>query len=290
MKKILLTGAGGFVGARIVHHMKDRYELITFPKGMLAQADLQDVHAFALQTQPDAIIHTAAIADMGVCEQDPEGSYRANVLLTETLCRAAAEMGIKIVCYSSDQVYNGCDPADGPYREDIPLAPVNVYGRHKLLAEQRGLAACPQAVMLRATWMYDLPGDNLPIRGNLLCNLLDQARENRAERFSANDFRGITWLRQAAELTEQALSLPGGAYNFGSPNDRSMAQTARDALRALGLNEELAIADETGRRRCLAMDPSKLNGCGLVFDTTQAGFSRCATFDMHRRECYGTRR
>lgn len=275
MKKIILTGAGGFVGARIAHHLKGRYELITFPRGMLAKADPQAVYAFVVQNQPDAIIHTAAIADMGECEKDPEASYRANVLLTEAICRAAQELGVKAVCYSSDQVYNGCDPADGPYREEAALAPANVYGRHKLEAEQRGLAACPDAVMLRATWMYDLPGDGLSIRGNLLCNLLAQAEENRAERFSTRDMRGITWVRQVAELTEKALELPGGAYNFGSPCDQPMAETARAALRALGLKEELAIPDDTARPRCLAMDPQKLRSFGLWFDDTKDGFERC---------------
>lgn len=275
MKKIILTGAGGFVGARIAHFMKERYELITFPHGMLAKADPEEVYGFVMENRPDAIIHTAAIADIGDCEKDPDASYRANVLLTVALCRAAHDLGIKIVCYSSDQVYTGCDPKDGPYREDIPLAPTNVYARHKLEAEQRGLAICPDAVMLRATWMYDLPGDGLPIRGNMVCNLLSQAEENRTERFSTTDLRGITYVRQVAELTEKALHIPGGAYNFGSPNDHHMYDTALAALRALGLPGELAQPDDSRPARCLAMDPAKLRSFGLVFDDTLEGFERC---------------
>lgn len=275
MKKLILTGAGGFVGSRIAHHLKGRYELITFPKGMLSQADPEAVYAFVMNEKPDAIIHTAAIADIGDCEKDPEASYRANVLLTVALCRAANDLGIKIVCYSSDQVYTGCRPEDGPYPEDIPLAPANVYARHKLEAEQRGMAVCPSAVMLRATWMYDLPGDNLPIRGNLLCNLLAQAAENRTEAFSTTDLRGVTYVRQVAAFTEKALELPGGAYNFGSPASGSMYDTAVQALKALGLPETLAQADSGRPARCLAMDPSKLRSFGLVFDDTCDGFARC---------------
>jgi len=275
VSRIVLTGAGGFVGARIAHHLQGRREVIPFPKGMLMEADLHQVEAFILSAAPDAIIHTAAIADMGDCERNPDASYRANVLLTETICRAAQTLGVKAVCYSSDQVYNGCDPNLGPYTEDTPLMPVNVYGRHKLEAEERGLAACPDAVMLRATWMYDLPGDGLPIRGNMLLNLLAQAQENRPERFSTRDIRGITYVRQAAELTEKALQLPGGAYNFGSPNSRSMFETAQDALEALGLPQTLAVADTEGRARCLAMNPAKLAACGLRFDDTKDGFQRC---------------
>lgn len=276
VKKILLTGAGGFVGMRIAQHLQGRYELITFPKGVLSRADLSEIRAFAVNAAPHAIIHTAAIADMGVCEANPEDSWRSNVLLTETLCSAAQELRAKIVCYSSDQVYNGCDPLLGPYREDIPLTPVNVYGRHKLEAERRGLAACPDAVMLRATWMYDLTGESLQTRGGLLPNLLRQADENRTERFSSNDFRGITWVRQAAELTEKALDLPGGAYNFGSPNHLSMYDTVCAALSALGLPIHLAERDDSGRVRCLSMDQTKINAHGIVFDSTADGFIHCA--------------
>ena len=187
-------------------------------------------------------------------------------------------MGVKIVCYSSDQVYNGSDPELGPYREDLPLSPSNVYGRHKLEAEQRGLCACPDAVMLRATWMYDLSGCSLDTRGGFLPGLIKQAQNNQPGRFSTRDYRGITWVRQAAELTEKALLIPGGAYNFGSPNHRHMADTARDALEALGFENrisDLVEEDDGGRLRCLAMDPAKLNAAGLAFDTTRDGFFRC---------------
>ena len=39
MKKLLVSGAGGFVGARIMTQLAGRYELCAFPKGMLAAAD-----------------------------------------------------------------------------------------------------------------------------------------------------------------------------------------------------------------------------------------------------------
>lgn len=43
MKKLLVSGAGGFVGARIMTQLAGRYELCAFPKGMPAAADEQTV-------------------------------------------------------------------------------------------------------------------------------------------------------------------------------------------------------------------------------------------------------
>ena len=82
-------------------------------------------------------------------------------------------------------------------------------------------------------------------------------------------------MRQVAELTEKALQIPGGAYNFGSPNSHHMYDTALAALRALGLPGELAQPDDSRPARCLAMDPAKLRSVGLVFDDTLEGFERC---------------
>ena len=43
MKKLLVSGAGGFVGARIMTQLAGRYELCAFPKGVLAATDEQAV-------------------------------------------------------------------------------------------------------------------------------------------------------------------------------------------------------------------------------------------------------
>ena len=48
--------------------------------------------------------------------------------------------------------------------------------------------------------MYDLPGYGLPIRGNLPLNLLRAALKGEALRFSRNDHRGVTYVRQVIEI------------------------------------------------------------------------------------------
>ena len=160
----------------------------------------------------------------------------------------------------------------GPLPETLPLQPTNVYGRCKLEMEQRVLELCPDAVLLRASWMYDLPGYGLPIRGNLPLNLLRAAQRGESVRFSVRDFRGITYVRQAVALLEAALTLPGGVYNFGSENTKNMVLTARQFAETLGITVDIQEADWA---RNLAMDCSKLRAQGIVFDTTQAGLTRC---------------
>ena len=271
MKRIFVTGAGGFVGARACRFLQGNYEVLTLPKGWMASCtELQLMQSIA-EAQPDVILHTAAISDTGYTEQHPEEAYRANVELPVWLARAAAETGAKLVAFSSDQVYAGVEQS-GPLPETMELSPANVYGRQKLEMEQRMLDACPDTVLLRATWMYDLPSYGLPIRGNLPLNLLRAAQRGESVRFSVRDFRGITYVRQAVALLEAALTLPGGVYNFGSENAENMVLTARQFAETLGIMVDIQEADWA---RNLAMDCSKLQAHGIVFDTTQAGLTRC---------------
>ena len=271
MKRVLLTGAGGFLGSRILTQLAGCLELVPAPRGLMATAGEADLDRLVAGTHPDAILHTAALSDTGYCEAHPGDSRRANVEVPVWLARAAARNGAKLVAFSSDQVYAGVE-REGPLSEETPLALANVYGRHKREAEQRVLDLLPDAVLLRATWLYDLPGYGLPVRGNLPLNLLRAALRGEAAVFSPRDFRGVTYARQAVENLLPALDLPGGVYNFGSENELDMLATARVFCRAMEIAPALTPGD---RARNLAMDTAKARRGGLHFDTTAAGITRC---------------
>ena len=271
MKKILLTGAGGFVGSRICQQWQGRYELCTLPRGFLCTADEAAIRAQVETLRPDVILHTAALSDTGYCARHPAEAYRANVELPVWLARAARQTGAKLVAFSSDQVYAGVQQP-GPLPEALVLRPANIYGQYKLEAEQRVLDLCPDSVHLRAAWMYDLPGYGLPIRGNLPLDLLRAAIKGEPVRFSRSDHRGVTYVRQVIENLVPAMELPGGVYNFGSGNAEDMVCTARQFAKALGVT--VRIKEESWNRN-LVMDAAKLERFGIRFDTTQQGIRRC---------------
>ena len=271
MKRVLITGAGSFVGSRVLQQWQGKYELCAFPKGFLCTATETEVLTQTRARDPDVILHTAALSDTGYCAQHPAEAYRANVELPVWLARAAQQTKAKLVAFSSDQVYAGTKQ-QGPLSEALDLHPTNIYGQYKLEAEQRVLELCPDSVHLRASWMYDLPGYGLPIRGNLPLNLLRAALKGEAVRFSRNDFRGVTYVRQVIENLEPAMDLPGGVYNFGSGNAEDMVCTARQFAKALGIT--VKIAEESWERN-LVMDAAKLERSGIRFAATQQGIRCC---------------
>ena len=274
MSTVLVTGARGFVGARAMEMLSGA---TACPSHLLREADEERLKAYICGLQPDIIVHTAAISDIGACERDPEASYRANVQLTVALAKAAKASGAKLVAFSSDQVYTGC-AGDGPYGETGELPePANVYARHKLEAERRALEICPESVLLRATWMYDMPLYGHPNRGNFLVNTLRAARTGGTIPCFEGQYRGITYVRQVVQLLTQTAELPGGAYNYGSETALTMPETARALLRALDMEDraDTLIEVRPERRHALWMDCSAIRSHGIVFDTTEAGFARC---------------
>lgn len=271
MKRVLVTGAGGFVGARILDMWRGQFALCAFPSDTLRTADENAVLRFILKEHPDVIVHTAALSNTQYCQQEPEDSFRANVLLPEWVAKGAEEVGAKLLSCSSDQVYAGVTQR-GALAETLPLSPSNVYGQHKLEAEARVLAHCPDAVALRLPWMYDLPGYHLPIRGNLPLNILRAAKTGEVLRFSRNDYRGVGYVREVIANLLPAMALPGGVYNFGSGNDKDMVDTALYFAHLLQVDVRIEEADFV---RNLVMDGQKLQEHGIVFRSTQGAFRQC---------------
>ena len=164
-QNLLITGASGFVGSRITEALQGQYNLITPSHSELDITSEKDVEDFISLTKPDIILHLAAISNTGYCEEHPDESYLVNVVSVENLAKSAEKHHAKLVFFSSDQIYNGNHEL-GLLSEDVEVSPENHYGRHKLLAEQRGMALCKDFVALRATWMYDIDRPGMKTHNN----------------------------------------------------------------------------------------------------------------------------
>lgn len=254
--RILVTGANGFVGHKIMEMCKDA---VACPS--LRNKSEDDIRRIVNESGADVIIHTAAISDMRVCESDPDASYKANVIIPTALAKASSDR--KLICFSSDQVYNSCE-SEGPYTES-DARPGNVYARHKLEMEERVLDILPSSVMLRAEWMYDFY-EGRPDYFTLVLG-------SDALSFSSGQYRGVTYLKEVTENMERVITLPGGVYNFGSETDRSIYEITSGFLTYLGKNTKLV--DAPGGHN-LWMDCSKARKYGIDFSNVSNGLIKCA--------------
>jgi dTDP-4-dehydrorhamnose reductase len=98
--------------------------------------DLRDpdsVRAAFEYVRPDLTIHTAAIADIDVCERNPDLAWRTNSDGTRLVCREVQELGSRLVHISTSNVFDG---KRGNYLETDPTGGINVYSESKISAER----------------------------------------------------------------------------------------------------------------------------------------------------------
>lgn len=271
MKKLLITGASGFLGRRILEYYKETYEICAPAHKEMDITDEQFVMAIIEKEHPDYVVHCAAISDTGKCEKEPERSWRINVDGSRNIAKAAKKAGAKCLICSSDQVYFGSEISK-PHNEDESVMPANVYGREKLQAEQECLEVNEDAVLLRLAWMYDTKTISEKEHGDFMRTLFEKLSANETVSYPVYDKRGITDVNEVVVNIEKAFTLPGGVYNFGSLNHESTYDTVKQAFEEAGWDSQKVLKNEQAfadKPRNLTMSQEKLNQYGITFTETK---------------------
>ena len=159
-KSVLVTGASGFLGTKLVERLAVREQVYSLsrrpaPLGSTsAMADLTNGEEVvrALEKVPFAYcIHAAALADPDLCEKNPESAWRINVEGTRNLVEICRAHRRKLVLLSTDYVFDG--RKNGLYTEEDPVCPVQVYGRTKAEAE-RLVLELPENLVIRLPFLF----------------------------------------------------------------------------------------------------------------------------------------
>ena len=278
MKKLLITGCNGFLGQRLCAHYKEKYDVIAVGHQDLDICREDAVQNLFREVRPDIVFHTAAISDTGYSQNHPEESYQVNTLGSVHIALACREQQAQLVYMSSDQVYNG-NVGLQPWKETDEVNPQSVYGRDKLEAEKRIAEILPEAVGLRLTWMYDLPGSPWKLNRNLPVNLLQAFQNGEKLKAAVREFRGITNVWEVVRNMEACLNIPGGTYNFGSINDWNSYETFIRFAELMQLPEPSSwiMADEERfpeHPHNLMIDNQKATQMGIFFLNTIEGFKK----------------
>jgi nucleoside-diphosphate-sugar epimerase/glycosyltransferase involved in cell wall biosynthesis/MoaA/NifB/PqqE/SkfB family radical SAM enzyme len=165
MTRLLVTGASGVIGRALVPALRGAgFEVCTLDRAQGPGEDLVggDMLPAAL-ADCDGVVHLAACARVAEAEAHPLRARRDNIEATESLLAAMASQRRPawLVFTSSREVYGPA--ADGPTREDAPIAPRNVYGVTKAKAEALVEAAAANGLRtttLRLANVYGAPWDH----------------------------------------------------------------------------------------------------------------------------------
>ncbi|MCY4664900.1 MAG: sugar nucleotide-binding protein [Acidimicrobiaceae bacterium] len=157
-----VTGGTGFVGSNIVKVFSERHRAEihcpvhrfvpadegTFSTERLDLLDRHEVLASVAAFRPDVIVHSMILNDFAAMYADRDLAWRSFVGTTETLARAANEVGAKLILVSTDWVFDGTQAGAD---EDTPPNPVNIYGVLKMASEQTAMLSAERAAVARVS-------------------------------------------------------------------------------------------------------------------------------------------
>lgn len=158
--RILVTGASGLLGLNLaleaarehtVFATVNRNTLNTSAFSVL-QVDLLApgaVERLLDQTQPEWVIHCAALANLDACEANPALAEQLNTELPRKLAVYVAKGGARLVHVSTDAIFDG---QRGDYSEEDSPNPLGVYAQTKLGGERAVTGANPDAIIARVNF------------------------------------------------------------------------------------------------------------------------------------------
>lgn len=240
MKKLLVTGASGFLGWNQCQLAKQEWEVYgtyfshpgEIPGVTMVKVDLRDfqeIKRIFRSVKPAAVIHTAAQSSPNYCQSHPDESYPINVTASCNIAGLSADYSIPCVFTSTDLVFNGLN---APYRETDPVCPVNYYGEQKVMAEEGMLERYPMTAVCRMPLMF---GSATPTATSFMQPFIQTLREGQQLSLFTDEFRTPVSGKTAAQGLLLALEKVTGRIHLGGKERVSRYDFGRALVEILQL-------------------------------------------------------
>ncbi len=237
--KLLLLGAHGQVGWELQRSLAPLGELIAWDRRQGDLAQPEELAARVRALAPTVIVNAAAYTAVDMAESEPELAMRVNAEAPEAL----AGLGIPLVHYSSDYVFDGS--GDRARDEDAATGPLSVYGRSKLAGEEAIRRSGTPHLVLRTSWVY-------AARGNNFAKTMLRLGEAREQLQVVDDQLGAPTGAEliadvSAQLIKPLLAGHGGTFHLCAAGATSWADYARFVIdTARGLGRSLRVREVVG--------------------------------------------
>jgi GDP-4-dehydro-6-deoxy-D-mannose reductase len=258
--RVLVTGAGGFVGRHLHERLGDSF--VPFEGDVL---DAEALAASLRSVKPSAVVHLAAESSVGGSWENAAHVWSVNVVGTVNLLEAVRREhpGARMLFTSTGEVYGRAERVPTP--EEEPVAPISPYAASKAAAE----LACAQAgldVVVARAFNHEGPGRDERFAIGSWTRQIVRLEHEGGGSLLVGDLsaeRDLTDVREVCRAYALLLdpSVPAGTYNVASGRSVAMREVAE---RLVGLARvPITVEQDEARLRPadiprLAGDPSRL--------------------------------
>lgn len=160
MKKLLVLGASGLTGYKVMQLAEKRFDALgTYNSRAVSNKSLVKLDLFkqgelenvVLEIKPDIILNTTALHNVDYCESHPKEAYHVNASVVENLSKLCNNIGARLIHISTDFVFDGKKGAS--YTELDKPNPESVYAKSKLEGEAHA-TKCASYSILRTSVVY----------------------------------------------------------------------------------------------------------------------------------------
>ena len=241
---ILISGKTGQVAVELQKHLAGLGNLIVLGRDVLDLSQPEQIRAQVRAHKPDLIIIAAAHTAVDQAESEPELAFAINATAPGVFAEEAAALGIPLIHYSTDYVFDGSKPA--PYTEDDATNPLGVYGKSKLAGELAIAASGARHLILRTSWVYSTHGKNFLLT---MQRLLQERPELRvvADQIGAPTWAG-TIARSTRALIERWQAGDAGAWG-------TYHLTAQGETSWFGFTQAIAAHLSAQGKTCATLEP-----------------------------------
>ncbi|AJR14906.1 SDR family oxidoreductase [Leptospira interrogans] len=158
---ILITGASGLLGHHLSRFFLENGNKVialrkTHSLGIIGldeiEIDLLDfntVKNLLTKIGPDYIIHCAGLTNVDDCEKNESLAKKIHIDVSQIIAQTASRINSKMIHISTDHLWDGTMQM---VTEDVPVCPLNVYGKTKAESERAVLAVNSEALILRTNF------------------------------------------------------------------------------------------------------------------------------------------
>lgn len=232
--KILITGAAGLVGAHMTRILGPAHDVVALAHSDLDITDRDAVHRRVSEMRP-ALIANCAVLQVDDSEQNPALAQAVNVDGPRFLAEAASIVSAEIIHFSTQYAFEGEPVGRAPYTIKDQPAPVNVYGKTKLIGEESVHEACDRSYIIRTSWVYG-SGKN-----SFLCAVHDDLRNGKTVHAIDDIWSSTTYVEDliARVMTIQRNGFYG-TYHVVNTGACSYYEFAVEAAKLVGLERREA--------------------------------------------------